>query len=297
MNRKVSVVIPCWNGRKALDKSLPQSLKMKGVSEWILVDDASIDGSADWVEKNFPAVKVIRKTKNEGFPVTANTGVAAARSELVAIVNHDLIPVDDAVTKTLGHFQDPLVFGVTFRETGEKGWGIAAWRDGWLEISAGDGRAKAPHESFWGSGGETIYRKVMWNQLGGYDEIFSPGYWEDVDIGYRARKREWKLIWEPSAVLKSSARGESFGERWGDRTLLQIRERNRLLLIWKNVISRRLLGEHLFALGKRVLAHPGYLRAVLMSLQKLETVIKRREIERKEAKLTDEEVFRRFGAA
>lgn len=294
MNWKVSIVIPCWNGRAALEKSLPETLKMKGIFEWILVDDGSTDGSAEWVESNFPKVMVIKKKNNEGFPVTANMGVERSKGDLVAIINHDLIPKVDTVVNALAHFQDKDVFGVTFNETAEQGWGVAQWKSGWIEISAAGGSTKEAHETFWGSGGETIYRKEMWRILGGYDEIFSPGYWEDLDIGYRARKRGWKLIWEPEAVLVSEDRGESFGRRWNGRTLLRIKERNRLLLIWKNVLSEKLLLSHFWGVLRRVVVHPGYLSVVLAAVGRLGDVVQRRKLERKEAKLSDEEVFKRF---
>src|SRR3989338_4727915 len=101
MNWQVSVVIPCWNGLEALKESLPAILKLKGVFEWILVDDASSDGSTNWVKENFPKVRVINQPKNGGFPLTANTGVKIAKGDLVAIINHDLIPKQDAIVNTL----------------------------------------------------------------------------------------------------------------------------------------------------------------------------------------------------
>ena len=296
MNWQVSVVIPCWNGLEALKESLPAILKLKGVFEWILVDDASSDGSTNWVKENFPKVRVINQPKNGGFPLTANTGVKIAKGDLVAIINHDLIPKQDAIVNTLVHFSKPNIFGVTLRETNELGGGIVTWQDGWLKLSAAKVTNK-PQATFWGSGGETIYKKKMWNLLGGYDLIYSPGYWEDVDLGLRARRRGWKMLWEPSAVITSSVRGASFAKLLDTKSLIKIKERNRLLVIWMNILSGKLIKEHIYALVKRALTHPGYLFVIFAAITKLNIIIIRRNIERREGKLTDEQVFSRSNFA
>lgn len=297
MSWKVSVVIPCWNGREVLGKNLPAFLKMKGVFEWVLVDDGSTDGSADWVKKKFPQISVIVKRKSEGFPKAVNDGVRQTHGEYVAIINHDLTPRESTITSALPDFRNPGVVGVTFSESNEKGWGVGLWKGGWLETPYCEGDLSKPHETFWGSGGETIYRKAVWEKMGGYDEIFSPGYWEDVDFGFRARKRGWKLIWEPRSLLGSAERGTSFKSRFDPVKLIRIKERNRLLLIWKNITSKSLLREHYLAVVKRTITHPGYGMVVLEALKLFPEVKQRRAIEKKEVKLTDEEVFARFSQA
>lgn len=291
MSFSVSVVIPNWNGKELLKRNLPKILALSMVGEWILVDDGSTDGSASWTRKNFPEVTVLAKRKNEGFVKTVNAGVAASKGKLVAIVNPDLVPKKDTVEKAASHFTNPRVFGVTFRETNEAGWGIASWKHGWIEISAGDQNHRGAHETFWGSGGETIYRKKVWEMLGGYDEIFSPGYWEDVDIGFRARRRGWKLIWEPEAIVESSTRGLSFGKRWSPEELVKIKERNRLIFMWKNILDPALFREHVLALVKRSVVHPGYLVVVKEALKFRSEILKKRVKERKEAVLTNEQIF------
>lgn len=294
MKPRVSVIIPYWNGLEKLRQSLPRAVLLEGVSEWILADDASTDKGTDWVKKNFPQVKIVSSPVNSGFPKNVNRGVSRSAGDFVAIINHDLIPSPDAVVIAMENFQDPSVCGVTFKETGEKGRGVCKWQSGWLEIPQPEKSDSQPRQTFWGSGGETIYRRSSWEQLHGYDEIFSPGYWEDVDFGYRSRKRGWKLIWDPRAVVESSQRGQSFNQRWDKDRLVKIKERNRLLLIWKNVISRQMLRDHFVALVKRVAAHPGYSFVLADTLKYLPQIIQKREIERKEATVTDEAVFNQF---
>jgi GT2 family glycosyltransferase len=294
MNVTVSVVTPCWNGLELLKKNLPLILSLEGVSEWIISDDGSTDGSVQWVKENYPQVTIVARSKNEGFPKNVNTGAKIAKGEFIAIINQDLSPHRDAVTYTLPHFKNPKVAGVTFCETGERGWGKVEWIHGWIETPYSQSDSSKAHESFWGSGGETIYRRDVWENLNGYDEIFSPGYWEDIDLGYRLRKRGFTIMWEPRAIVESAKRGGSFSKRWQEDTLVRIKERNRLLTIWKNVTSDRLFREHLSAVARRTVSHPGYSRVVLDALSLFSQVKSRRELEKKEAVLTDEEVFDQF---
>ena len=133
--------------------------------------------------------------------------------------------------------------------------------------------------------------------MGGYDLIYSPGYWEDVDLGLRARRRGWKMLWEPSAVITSSVRGASFAKLLDTKSLIKIKERNRLLVIWMNILSGKLIKEHIYALVKRALTHPGYLFVIFAAITKLNIIIIRRNIERREGKLTDEQVFSRSNFA
>src|SRR5688572_26142962 len=65
-----SVVIPNWNGRDLLEKYLPsviQAMEGHTDNEIVVVDNGSTDGSADFVEKTFPSVRVLRLPRNEGF--------------------------------------------------------------------------------------------------------------------------------------------------------------------------------------------------------------------------------------
>jgi len=68
-NKKVSVIIPNLNGEKLLEKNLPSFIKAweykkNNILEIIIVDDGSEDESVKFLKENYPAIKLIKHTKN-----------------------------------------------------------------------------------------------------------------------------------------------------------------------------------------------------------------------------------------
>ena len=87
---KLSIIIVSWNVRALLQKCLASIYReTKQPVEVIVVDNASIDGSADLVAKEYPQVKLIRNAKNLGFARANNQGVKSARGEYVIFLNDD----------------------------------------------------------------------------------------------------------------------------------------------------------------------------------------------------------------
>ena len=293
---RVSIIIPNFNGRELLEKNLPSVLKAKEnqeneIIEIIIVDDGSSDESVNFIKNNFPEVKIIKHKVNRGFSATVNTGVRTAKGELVALLNNDVIPSEDFLKTALPLFKDDKVFAVSLHEEGFS-WAKGTFQNGYIEISSGEATDKA-HISFWVSGGSGVFRRSYYLKLGGMDEkLLSPFYWEDIDICYRAAKRGWINLWEPNAnvVHKHESTISKFSKKYVER----IRERNQLLVIWKNLTSPYLFRKHLIGAVKRTVSHPGYLRIVIMALMRFKPLLKARAKEKKETKISDETIFARY---
>src|SRR6185503_11423422 len=89
-SRAVSVVIPNWNGRELLAKYLPsvvEALSGNPENEIIVVDNASTDGSAEFLRDRLPGVRVLALDQNRGFGGGSNAGFAAARNDIVVLLN------------------------------------------------------------------------------------------------------------------------------------------------------------------------------------------------------------------
>jgi GT2 family glycosyltransferase len=150
-----------------------------------------------------------------------------------------------------------------------------------------------PHDTFWVSGGSGVFRRNIWMKLGGMDEkLFTPFYWEDVDLGYRALKRGYGLSWDPDAKVLHLH--ESTISRFPKKYTQKIMERNQLLFNWKNLTSTNLTKKHVAGLLKRMAAHPGYIRIFFAALGKIGVVLRERKKEIKESKISDEAIFSRF---
>lgn len=86
----VTVVIPTYNRRyclgRAIDSVLNQDLD---ALELIVVDDASSDGTADWVAETYPGIRLIRVPVNRRVSASRNAGLAAARGQYIAFLDDD----------------------------------------------------------------------------------------------------------------------------------------------------------------------------------------------------------------
>ncbi|MCH7730107.1 glycosyltransferase family 2 protein [Patescibacteria group bacterium] len=292
----VSVIIPNFNGEKLLAKNLPKVIEAKDnkknkITEIIVVDDGSSDGSVNLIKSDFPTVKLIKHKINRGFSAAVNIGVKVSKSNLVCLINNDVVPEKDFLVSTFKHFKKKDIFAVSLHEKGY-GWAKGIFENGYIAHFPGKEDDKA-HLTFWVNGGSGVFRKSLWKKLGGMDEILlSPFYWEDLDLCYRALKRGYKLYWEPKACVVH--KHETTIGKLPKSKVLRIRERNHLLFIWKNLTSPNLFRKHVGGLLKRLAKHPGYLRIVIAALLKLPKVKRARKKEKKETKVSDEAIFASF---
>lgn len=297
----ISIIIPNWNGSALLMKNLPsvlkaQQYKKNDILEIIVVDDASTDDSLVVLNKNFKGdIRIIKHKKNSGFSAAVNTGARHAKGELLCLLNTDVIPSVHFLEKVTPHFVNEKTFAVVLHEDGY-GPATGSFKNGFLAHKGGKESTKVLF-SLWASGGSSVFRRSYWWSLGGLDhDLYSPFYWEDVDLSYRAWKRGYQIYWEPLAQVEHKHEGtinsSSFQKKYMDR----IKERNELLFIWRNITSQKLWWKHLVGIMSRCLKHPGYSRIVFMALKKFRIVYKKRMREFKESTVSDEAIFTIFNS-
>ena len=295
-NSTVSIVIPAYNSEKLIEKNLPKVLAEKGrsqncIKEIIIVDDGSIDQSVKLVNSNFPQVKLIKHKKNRGFSAAVNTGVRAAKGELILLMNTDVIPEEFFLAPVFKHFEDKKTFAVSLHEKGY-GWAKGSFAEGFIQLAMGIEGTES-HPSFYVSGGSGVFRRKYWVELGGMDEnLLSPFYWEDINICYRAAKRGYINLWEPSGRVIHNH--ESTISKFSKSYVQKIRERNQLLMLWKNIQSPTLIRKHIVGVLSRLVRHPGYIRVIVMALARFGTAMRARRKEAKECKISDETIFSRY---
>lgn len=86
----VSVVIPTYNRRRCLGRAIDSVLRQEaGPVELIVVDDASPDGTADWVASAYSHVRLIRQPVNRGVSASRNAGLAASHGQFIAFLDDD----------------------------------------------------------------------------------------------------------------------------------------------------------------------------------------------------------------
>lgn len=292
MNKnKISIVIPNWQGKQLLAKNLPHLLEAVGKSEIIIVDDASTDESVNFIKKNYPQIKLVVHQENKGFAVSCNHGVSLAQGEIIVLLNTDVVPQKGFLEPILEDFSDNQLFAVSCGEL-SSGPGWAIFKKGTIELVKKK-RLEKKCLAFWASGGQSAFSKKKWLELGGFDGLYQPYYWEDIDLCYRAWKRGFKIIWDPRAKVRHQHQGV-IKAYFSKKKIAFISERNHLLFIWKNITSPKMMLEHKVWLRKRLLTEPGYWRPFLAALIKLPLVLPRRLKERKESRISDAEIFELF---
>jgi GT2 family glycosyltransferase len=282
----VTVVVPNWNGRRWLpgclqaiaDQHLPPA-------QVIVVDNGSRDGSLEYVRAEHPSVRVLALGANTGFAHAVNEGLRAAGSELVALVNTDVLLAPDWLARMTGALlAHPSAASAACKilsledPTRVYDAGDVLRRDGVCEqrgrFGRDDGRWDEPGEVFGACAGAALYRRAPVLELGGFDERYF-AYLEDVDLALRLRLAGWSCRYEP-AVARHAGEGSSGALAGGHLYLV---ERNTLMLVAKafraswlpfvayrqagwawHALRERRLGWHLrgFAAGLRLL--PGVLR-------------------------------------
>ncbi|MGA3077179.1 MAG: glycosyltransferase [Bryobacteraceae bacterium] len=252
-----TVVIPNWNGRDLLEQYLPSvvaALAGNPENEIIVVDNASADGSAEFVRRAFPQVNLLSLDRNLGFGGGSNAGFRAAKNDIVVLLNNDMQVSPDFLPPLLEGFRDQRVFAVScqifFRdpaklreETGlTQGW----WQDGGLKVRhRADSGIADLFPCFYGGGGSCAFDRRKFLELGGFDELLAPFYLEDTDLGYMAWKRGWTVLYQPRSIVYHQHRG-TIGKRFSEAQIQAVLKKNYLLFCWKNIHDWRLLAAHFF---------------------------------------------------
>jgi GT2 family glycosyltransferase len=183
---------------------------VEGPTEVTIVDNGSCDDSVAAVHESLPQVNVIEAGRNLGFPRAAMAGVRETSGEWVLMLNNDATLDRDAVVELLraadgrpdvGSVAAQLRFADGTGRINSAGFGID--RLG-IAYELGLGRMPSPDESeptevFGASGGASIFRRAMLEDVGGYDESFFV-FLEDADLAWRARNRGWRALCAPRAV-------------------------------------------------------------------------------------------------
>lgn len=250
MEYRVSVIIPNYNGmdffRPCLTSVMAQTRPADRV---IVVDNGSVDGSADAIEHEFPSVELIRFAENSGFCGAVNAGIKASGDcDYVILLNND--------TEADPHFVEELLKGIAGKEK------VFSCQAKMLKMSdpslcddAGDyycslgwafarGRGKPeslynkPAALFSSCAGAAIYSMKILNEIGLFDENHF-AYLEDTDIGWRARINGYRNIFLPRArVLHVGS--ASTGSVYNDFKVKNT-SRNSIYLIYKNMPTPQII--------------------------------------------------------
>jgi GT2 family glycosyltransferase len=257
--KRVSVIIPNWNGKHLLAPCLDSLLAQTYPEiEIVVVDNASRDGSAQLVKTRYPSVRLVELPRNLGFAGATNRGIQMSTGEIVAFLNNDCVC-------------DPAWAGELVRGLERDGRiGFVASKILYLDErdminAAGDmvlidgtalqigrkeidrGQYDEPRLVFTASGAASAYKRELLDGVGLLDESFF-FFFEDVDIGFRAQLAGFQCLYVPTAVVYHRGSASLRG-KW-DKLGVFHGNKNEILLLAKNMPGR-LLRKYFFRIAWR----------------------------------------------
>lgn len=296
-----AVAIPSWKGAELLRRHLPSVLadaRRSGAAAVVVCDDGADVETAALLGVQFPSVRLRVRPQRGGFSRSATDAVVAAEAEIVVLLNNDMEVHAGCFAALAQVFERrPRLFAAVPRivrtATGlDEAHTRLHFRRG-VVATAVDGDPLRPPD--YACGGAMAVRKSVFLELGGFDPLFAPFYWEDVDLSYRARKRGMEIAFVPEARVDHD-HGATIGGRFTPAEVSRVYERNRLLFTWKNLTDPRLFRQHLAGLVPKLLwdvvAHPAFVRGAFDALALRAEVSASRRAERGQASVGDRELLR-----
>jgi GT2 family glycosyltransferase len=254
-----AIMVLNWNGASWLERCLSSVVDAAKVvdAEVIVIDNASTDKSAELCRTRFPSVRCEVEPVNK---VLAAYNAAARRStnDILVFLNNDVIVERDFLSPLLAHFEKcPRLLAVAPKVLSfppqpdspvEMEAEFAVWTKGMLRGKPHSSTRACPTR--YTLGGAMACRRTRFLALGGFDELFLPGYHEDIDFSWRGWKQGWISLYEPGSRVYHAG-GGSMGR---SSRVTEIQLRNEFLFHWKSISSRARLLSHVINLVPRLMA-------------------------------------------
>ena len=235
MQPRASIIVVTYNSAAHVAACLHALHTLQAPAhEVVVVDNASEDDTVARVRAGFPGVRLLPEQENLGFAGGVNRGVAAAHSEVIALLNPDAVADPHWLVRITAPLADSAV-GVTGGKVLDgdgriQSVGARLAMPVLLPAARGEGEIDAgqhdvPEEVWSAHGAAMAFTRRVWQQAGGFDEGFFPAYLEESDFCERVRRAGYRVITAPDAVIRH-AEASSTGK--GSAQFLYYFLRNRL---------------------------------------------------------------------
>jgi GT2 family glycosyltransferase len=246
----VAIVILNWNGHKHLDQFLPSVLATTYFSvEIVVADNASTDDSIEFLNQQYPQIRIIHLDINHGFSKGYNQALRQVKADYYILLNSDVQvtagwvePVIDLMEKdkTIGACQ-PKILSQSDPERFEYAGAAGGWLDflGYplargriFDVCEKDlGQYDDPQPIFWASGAAMFVRAELYHSLGGLDEYFF-AHQEEIDFCWRLQAAGHRIFVCPASVVYHLGGGTL---PKGNERKVFLNFRNNLIMVAKNL--------------------------------------------------------------
>lgn len=253
---KVAIVILNWNGEHFLKQFLPVLVANTDFpdTEIIIADNASTDGSVDYLRKNFPHLKTIHLTKNFGFAGGYNKALEQVEAEYFVLLNSDVEVTAGWLNPLMSYLEankdvvacQPKIKAFhsknRFEHAGASGGfidflGFPFCRGRVFGVVEEDkGQYDEVCDVFWATGACLVIRSEIFWKAGGFDEAFF-AHMEEIDLCWRLNARGYRIVCVPQSTVYHVG-GGTLSVESPHKTYLNFR--NNLLLLYKNLPQQSL---------------------------------------------------------
>lgn len=248
--KKTAVVILNWNGKKLLEKFLPDIIRFSShIADIIIADNNSTDDSVIFVSSTFSDIQIIQLEKNYGFAEGYNIALSKLRHEYCILLNSDIEvtekwiePLIDLMDKgTNVAAVQPKIKAYNNKSSFEYAGAAGGYIDRYgfpfcrgrvfdhLEEDIGQYNDRA--EVFWASGACMIIRMTAFNKAGGFDSDFF-AHMEEIDLCWRMKLLGYRILYTPDSEVYHIG-GGTLSKGNALKTYLNFR--NNLLMLFKNI--------------------------------------------------------------
>ena len=250
-----SIIIVTWNALDHLKRFLPSVVETDYPDfEIIIADNASDDGSKEWIRSNYPDVKIASFDRNYGYCGGNNRAVPFASKEILLFLNND-VEVDKKWLYGLNSaFQAENTAAVQpkLRDYNKKDhFEYAGAAGGFIDkfgypfcrgrvfdtIEKDDGQYDLEADIFWASGAALAVRKDLFTEIGAFDEDFE-FHMEEIDLCWRLQNQGYKIGFTPESIVYHLGGGSL---PMDSPRKVYYNFRNSLFMLWKNYSTSSLL--------------------------------------------------------
>ena len=254
---KVAIVILNWNGRQLLEKFIPSIVKYSNLPnlEIVVADNASTDDSVNFIQQNYPTIKIVQNKKNGGYAKGYNDALQHVKADIFALVNSDIEVTNGWLNSILETFKNepstaiiqPKILDyknkTKFEYAGAGGGFIDKYGYPYCRgrifnnLETDTAQYDDVTEIFWASGACFFIRANVFHELNGFDENYF-AHQEEIDLCWRAKNLQKTIKYVGSSTVYHVG-GATLKEASPRKTFLNFR--NSLFTLAKNLPSSKII--------------------------------------------------------
>lgn len=256
--KRVAVVILNYNGKGYLEKFLPTVIAFSPDAEIIVADNQSTDDSVQFLEQNYPSIRLIINDENGGFAKGYNDALKQVESEFYVLLNSDIEVTENWIEPCISLLDSdrdiaavqPKVLAYHDKQKFEHAGAAGGFLDKdfypfckgriFEQTEVDENQYKKDREVFWATGACLFIRSSAYREVNGLDEDFF-AHMEEIDMCWRLKSRGHKIFYCASSTIYHVG-GGTLNYQNPRKTFLNFR--NSLYMVTKNyegVLFRKLL--------------------------------------------------------